>query len=40
MGCPVSRFYGGVDARDDLVTERPDYLADARAAAEELLAGR
>jgi len=40
MGCPVSRFYGGVDARDDLVTGRAEYLADARAAAEELLAGR
>lgn len=39
MGCPVSRFYGDVDDRNDLVTKRPEYLADARAATEELLAG-
>jgi multimeric flavodoxin WrbA len=36
MACDVSRFYGGVDDRKDLATKHPDYLADARAAAEEL----
>ena len=39
MGCGVDRFYGDVDARDDLVKNHPEHLADARAAAEELLAG-
>jgi multimeric flavodoxin WrbA len=38
MGCEIARFYPGVDDRADLVTHHPDYLADARKAAEELLA--
>jgi len=37
MACAVSRFYGGVDAPDALVRARPEYLADARTAAAELL---
>jgi hypothetical protein len=37
MGCGVNRFYGDVDERNDLVQKRPEYLDDARAAAEELL---
>jgi multimeric flavodoxin WrbA len=39
MGCDMARFYPGVDDRDDLVTNHPDYLEDARRAAAELLAG-
>jgi len=38
MGCPVSRFYGGVDERGD-IGAHPDYLEDARQAAAELLDG-
>jgi len=37
VGCTVTRFYGGVDARDDLVEKHPQYLEDARQAAVELL---
>jgi multimeric flavodoxin WrbA len=37
MGCPVDRFYPGVDARNDLVENHPEYLKDARRAARELL---
>jgi multimeric flavodoxin WrbA len=37
MGCPVSRFYAGVDAKGDVQARHPEYLADARAAALELL---
>ena len=37
MGCPVTRFYSGVDEKDDLVKNHPEYLEDARAAALELL---
>jgi multimeric flavodoxin WrbA len=36
MKCAVSRFYMGLDARDD-VQRHPDYLEDARQAAAELL---
>jgi multimeric flavodoxin WrbA len=36
MGCPVSRFFPGLDDRHD-VRERPAYLEEARRAAEELL---
>ncbi len=39
MGCPVTRFYPGVDAKDDLVCNHPEYLEDARRAALELLEG-
>ena len=39
MACAVSRFYPGVDARGDLEANHPEYLDDARAAAEELLTG-
>lgn len=36
VACPVSRFYTGLDAQDD-VLEREDYLADARQAGQEVL---
>ena len=36
MGCPVSRFYPGLDAAGD-VLKRPDYLDDARRAGAELV---
>ncbi|MHC4592795.1 MAG: flavodoxin family protein [Planctomycetota bacterium] len=39
MACPVARLYPGVDERTDLVTNHPEYLDDARAAALELLEG-
>jgi len=37
MGCGVSRFYPGVDAKSDLVENHPEYLEDARRAARELM---
>ncbi len=36
MGCPVSRFYGGLDEKGD-VLRREDYLKDARQAGAELI---
>lgn len=38
MGCPVSRFYPGLDAKDD-IRKHPEYLEDARRAALRLVAG-
>lgn len=38
MGCPVSRFYPGLDAKDD-IRKHPEYLEDARQAALRLIAG-
>ena len=40
MKCAVERFYPGVDAKDDLVTNHPEFLDDARQAAAELLDGK
>ncbi|MFP4177018.1 MAG: flavodoxin family protein [Candidatus Brocadiia bacterium] len=37
VGCDVSRFYHGLDAKED-ISERDDYLADARKAGRELRA--
>ena len=39
MECAVSRFYPGVDAKNDLVENHPEYLEDARRAARELIGG-
>ncbi len=37
VACPVSRFFPGLDAKDD-IEEHPEYLEEARRAAEELRA--
>ena len=39
MGCAVSRYYPGVDEKDDVRTRHPEYLEDARRAAAELFEG-
>ncbi len=39
VACPVSRFFPGLDARED-IERHPEYLQQARKAAEELLAYR
>ena len=36
MGCPVSRFYPGVDGRKDMLA-RDDYMTDARGAGVQLM---